>query len=75
MIFQVDLHSLGDNALHLVPDLRVSQLALGLALELRVRELHADDGGEALSRVLAGQVGLVFFDQLLLAAVVVHHAG
>ena len=32
------------------------QLALGLAFELRLRELHADDGDQAFANVVAGEV-------------------
>ena len=41
-----------DEALHA----RVAELGLGLALELRVLQLHRDDGGQALAHVLAREV-------------------
>ena len=39
--------------------LGVAQLDLGLALELRVGQLDADDGRQALAHVVAGEVGVV----------------
>ena len=44
------VHHLLDEAL----DLGVAELGLGLPLELRVGQLHRDDRGQALARVLAG---------------------
>ena len=60
-----------DDALHL----GVAEAGLGLALELRLGELDADDGDEALARVLAGEVGVVVLEDLVLAGVVVEDAG
>ena len=37
-------------------DLGVAELRLRLALELRVVQLHGDDGGQALAGVVAGEV-------------------
>ena len=39
-------------------DLGVAELVLGLRLELRLEQLDADDRGQALAHVLAGQVGV-----------------
>src|SRR5439155_20676095 len=60
-----------DDALHL----GVAEPRLGLALELWLGELHADDGDEALAGVLAGEVGVVVLEDLLPAGVVVEDAG
>ena len=46
-------------------DLAVAQLGLGLALELRVGELDADDGGQALADVVAAHRLGVVLDQLV----------
>ena len=43
--------------LDLALDLGVAELGLGLALELGIGELDADDGGQALADVVAGEVG------------------
>ena len=49
-------------------DLGVAQLGLGLALELRVGQLDADDGRQALAHVVAGQVRVVVLEDAVLAA-------
>ncbi len=46
----------------------VAQLGLGLALELRLAQLHRDDGGEALADVLAEEVVVLLLQQALGAA-------
>ena len=63
-------HHLGDVGLHF----RVHQLDLGLRLELRVGVLDADDGGQALARIVAGEVGVGFLQQAALAGIIVDHA-
>ena len=45
----------------------VAELGLGLALELGVAQLHADDGGEALPDVLALEVVVLLLEQVLAA--------
>ena len=44
-----------DDRLDRARDLGVAELALGLALELRLGELDGDDGGQTLAHVLAGE--------------------
>ena len=60
-----------DDALHF----GVAETCFCLPFELWFRELDADDGDEALADVLAGEVGVVVFEDLLLAGVVVEDAG
>ena len=60
-----------DDPLHLA----VPQLGLGLALELGVPQLHADDGGEPLADVIAGQRLCVLLQQVVRVRVVVDRAG
>ncbi len=55
-------------------DLGVAQLALGLALELRVLELDRDESREPFADVLAGEVLLFLLEEALLAGVVVDSA-
>ncbi len=55
-----------DHALHLGGD----QLVLGLRGELGIRQLHRQDRGEALARIVAGHRHLVFPRQFLLDVVV-----
>ena len=74
MLFQVERQLVADDALHHGLDLDVAQLALGLAFELRVGQLDADDGRQALAHVVAHQVGVVVLEQLGLVGVVVEDA-
>src|SRR3990172_1863818 len=53
VLFEVRRETLVDEALHDPLDLGVAQLPLGLSLDLRVRNLDADDRAEPLPRVLA----------------------
>ena len=43
--------------------LGVAQLGLGLALELRLAQLHRDDGGQALADVVAREVVVLLLEQ------------
>src|SRR5581483_6946468 len=54
------------------PDLRVAQLRLRLAFELRLLELHRDDRGEPFHAVVGRQVRVVVLEHPALARVVVH---
>ena len=74
VVFEIVLQRLGDYALDLRADFGVAQPRLGLPLELRLGELDADDRRQAFAHVLAGEVGLVFLDEVLLAPVVVDDA-
>src|SRR3990172_3052879 len=56
-------------------ELGVAQASLGLALELGLRDLDADDGDEPLADVFAAEVGVGVLEYLLLAGVVVEDAG
>jgi hypothetical protein len=60
-----------DRLLDETADPRVAELCLGLALELRVVQLHGDHGREPLAHVLALEVLLLLLDQPLLARVLV----
>ena len=55
-------------------DLAVAELGLGLALELRVRELHRDNGGQPFARILAGDGTRLLLGHAL-GDVAVHAAG
>ena len=57
------------------PHLGVAELGLGLALELRVAQLHRQDRGEALADVLAQEVGVLLLEQALGLGVAVDHVG
>ena len=75
VVLEVDLQPIGHHALHLGTDLGVAQSGLRLAFELRVHQLHTDNRRQALPGIVAGQVGLVVLQKLLLARVVVDYAG
>ena len=53
----------------------VPEFRLRLPLELRLPELHGDDGDETLSDVLADEVLLLLLDESLAARVAVDHVG
>ena len=55
--------------------LGVAELRLGLALELRVAQLHRHDRGEPLADVLAEEVGVLLLEEVLRLGVAVHHVG
>ena len=60
---------LSDEALDGALDLAVAQLGLGLALELRLLDLDAQDGREAFPEVVAGEVDLGLLEELVLVGV------
>ncbi len=53
----------------------VAELGLGLALELRVAQAHRDDGGEALTDVLALEVVFLLFQDVAVTGVAVDDVG
>ncbi len=57
------------------PHLGVAELGLGLALELRIAQLHREDGGEALPDVLAQEVGVLLLQEVLRLRVPVDDVG
>ncbi len=56
-------------------DLGVAELGLGLPFELRLADLHADDRGETLAGVVALEVHVLAFEEVVLGRVVVQRAG
>ena len=56
-------------------NVRIAQLALGLALKLGLGKLHADDGSQPLAHIVAGELLVIFFQNIKLFAVVVKHPG
>ena len=52
-----------------------AELGLGLALKLRIGQLNRNDGRKALAHVVTAQVGVLLLEQVLLAGVIVNHAG
>src|SRR5262249_8668001 len=67
---ELRVHGLLDEAAH--P--RVAELALGLALELRVADLDRDHRGEALAGVLALERLLLLLEHAVVAGDLVHRA-
>ena len=62
------------DARHERADLGVAELCLCLALELRLRQLHADDGRQALAQVGTLEVVVFVLQESLFAAVIVERA-
>ncbi len=56
-------------------DLRIHELDFRLALELRFAVPDAHDGGQALTRILAGEVGIRVLEKIVPARVVVDRPG
>ena len=74
MLLQIHRQLVGDKAVHQRADIGVAQLGLGLALELSLRQLHGDHGGDALPDVLAGDL-VPLLDHAVLDAVGVEDTG
>jgi hypothetical protein len=49
----------GDDGLDDPLDVGIAELGLGLAFELRIRQLHTDDGGKPLPHVVAAEVAVL----------------
>ena len=64
-----------DRALDKALDLGIAQLGLGLALELRITHLDGNDGRQAFAAVIAGEVAVLFLEELMLLGVAVHQGG
>ena len=75
VLFKVKAKPVVDDAFHDALDLGIAQLAFGLAFKLRLGELDADDGRQAFADIIAGQVGFIFLDQLVLAGIIIQDAG
>ena len=74
MLLQIHRQLVADDAVHQRADVGVAQLGLGLALELGLRQLHGDDGGDALPDVLAGDL-VALLDHAVFQAVGIQYAG
>ena len=75
VLFQELRKLLVDDTLDETTDLRVAQLGLRLALELRIPQLHAENRHESLADVLAAEILLFLLEKSLGARVVVDGAG
>ena len=71
VLVEVLANALGDRGLDLPLDLGVSELGLGLAFELRLHELDADYGRQALADVLPREVRVVVLEDAGSSGVVV----
>ena len=75
MLLQVIGKAVGHDLERQRAHIRAAELGLGLALKLRIGQLDRDNGRKALAHIVAGQIGVFFLEQVLLARVVVDHAG
>ena len=74
MLLQIHGQLVGYHAVHQGADGGVAQLGLGLSLELGLRQLHGDHGGDALPDVLAGDL-VALLDHAVFHAIGVQHPG
>ncbi len=74
VLFQVLGERLGQDALHLGSHFHVSQPRLRLAFELGLGQLHRNHRHEPFAHVVAAQVGILVFQNLRLARIVVEDA-
>src|SRR5450759_1999713 len=75
VLVEVLPYALGYGGLDLPLDLGVAELGLGLAFELRLDPLDADDGRQALANVLPGEVRVVVLQDAGPPSVVVERSG
>jgi len=71
VFFEEDGELLVHRSLHRTPDLRIPQLGLGLPLELRLHDLHAENAGETFPHIVSGEALLGFLEEVVLPAVIV----
>ena len=74
VLLEVCAQTFVDEGLHHAGDVGV-QLALGLAFELGLRQLHADHGHQTFAHVVAGEIFFYVFEQAHLLAGVIDGAG
>ena len=74
VLLEVLHEAVRDRGLDLALDLGVAELGLRLALELGIGHLHADDRGQALADVVAGQVAVRLLEHAGLAGPIVERA-
>ena len=75
VLIEVIHEPLVDRGVHDTLDLGVDQLDLGLGLEAWVGELDAQDGGEALADVVAGEGRILLLQEIVGLGVLVDRAG
>ena len=75
ILFHPLAHGLGHSSLYVITHLVVEQLEFVLPFKLRLDDLNAHNGGEPLTRIIAGKVGVVIFEEALLARIVVDQPG
>ena len=74
MLLQVVGQHFAHNAVHSATHLRVAQLCFGLSLKLRFHNLHGNNGGQALTKIVARHFNLLFGQNTALVRVLLQRA-
>ena len=75
MLFEIGGQACGNDIIHNALDFQISKLRLGLPFELGIGHLHGNNAGKPFADVVAGKIVLVIFQNIILAGVVIEHAG
>ncbi len=75
ILLQEDHQLLGNHVIHGSTGFAVAQLLLGLALELGLADLNADDGSQTLADIIAVQTGLAVLQELIFPRVIIKGLG
>ena len=74
MLLKVLIHGRGSGLRHSGGGLRVTQLGLGLSLELRLGDLHGDHSRQTLTEILRSKVTLELREKIVLLGIVLQRA-
>src|SRR5579875_113457 len=74
-LFQVASEHIGSDGFHDGPHFGIVQFRLGLRLKLWIGNLDAHHSSQALTHVIAGQIAVLLFENIVFTRVVVQRAG